>query len=75
MSKDFQEYSLWYALDANEKGIKIQAVKVNDYYFTKGMDFNPQFILVFERPEYENTFSNYFVDKKFDNIILLKAKE
>lgn len=75
VSKNFQEFSLWYALNANKEGIKIQAVKVNDYYFTKVKDFNPQYILVFERPDYCNILSNYIVDKKFDDIFLLKAKE
>ena len=30
--KDFQEYPLWCALNANETGIKIEAVKVDNHY-------------------------------------------
>jgi len=75
VSKDFQEYSLWCVLDANEKGIKIEAVKAENFYNKlKPFSFSPAYILVFDRPDFNTCFNEYIELKKFGSIILLKRK-
>jgi hypothetical protein len=75
VNKDFQEYSLWSALNANEEGITIEAVYAdNKYRYKDYLSFRPQIVIVFERPDYNKYFSEYIESMRFGNLIILTNK-